>query len=301
MHHIHIHTTTYSVPSQWDELSAHQLRLIARLSMLRKKPTAYAKLFFLILTSALPLVKRLRLQWFYIVMATTDERGDLLTLLDSFIGTRKIITQKLPKLWVRTVPHFGPNTGLANCTFYEFIQAEQAFLTYRDPDPSKAREALNTLVAILYRPKRSDYRKDLHEDPRIPLTNSGIKSRLPQIANVPEDTKLAILMWFDSCREQIIHRFPLIFGKPKTNNRQPSPDNGQRTTDNRHPPTATRQRTSGNPWLDYISELSGGMMNYEDIGNTNLFIALTDISYRIRKNKEAEKARAMASRNRKKR
>ena len=297
MHYIHIHSTTYSVPSQWDELSGHQLRLIARLSLLRKKPTAYAKLFFLILTSALPLVKRLRLQWFYIVMATTDERGDLLTLLDSFIGTRKIITQKLPKLWVRTVPYFGPNTGLANCTFYEFIQAEQAFLKYRDPDPSKAREALNTLVAILYRPKRSDYRKDLHEDIRIPLSNSGIKARLPQIANVPEDTKLAVLMWFDSCREQIIQRFPLIFGKPKANTgarlQRKTVVGVSPTTHNRPLPTGS------NPWLDYISELSGGMMNYETIGNTNLYIALTDISYRIRKNKDAEKARAQATRNRK--
>ncbi len=294
MHAIHIHHQSFSVPSQWDELSRRQLQLIARLSLLRKKPTAYAKLFFLILTSALPLVKRLRLQWFYIVMATTDERGDLLTLLDSFIGTRKIITQKVEKLWVRTVLFYGPSSGLANCTFYEFIQAEQAFFLARHADPAKAREGLNTLVAILYRPKRSDYRKDLHEDPRIPLASSGVKQRIPKVANLPEDTKLAILMWFDSCREQLIHRFPLIFGKPKSSVTA-SKEKQSLPTANRQPPTGS------NPWLDYISELSGGMMHYEDIGNTNLFIALTDISYRIRKNKEAEKVRAQASRNRKRR
>lgn len=146
---------------------------------------------------------------------------------------------------------------------------------------------LNRLVATLYRP--IDKRKEKHaEDRRIPLTDAGIRFRLAIVNKIDLSTKLAVLMWFDGCRAQIIQAFPAIFPKPTPK-------------DAKNPLHAIQAKSSkGGGWIDIISELSTSPAEYERIGNTNLFTALTDISFRIRKNQEARKEAEANKRNRKK-
>lgn len=291
MHKITIHFTTYSIPSQWDELSAVQLRRIAWLTSLKKDGLALTKLFFFILTLHLPFWKRLRLQWFYLVQATTDERGDFISLVESFRQKPRHISQKLKKVRVRTVLLYGPDSGLANCTFFEFIQAERYFINYMEvhankskiPNPKSEIEWLDRLIATLYRPRDTTKPKTA-DDIRIPLTDVGTRYRLAIVRRMDTDTKLAILMWFDGCRQQIIQSFPTIFPKPEV---------AQESS-----PLAKLQQQSkkGGSWIDMISELAGSPADYERIGNTNIFTALTDISFRIRKAKEAEQRHAAAMR-----
>lgn len=296
MHTIYIHHTPYPIPSQWDELSARQLRRIAWLSTLSRQGLALSKLFFYILTFSLPLRKRLRLQWFYLVQATTEERGDFLLLVDSFKENRRFTAQLHEKIRCRTVLLQGPTSGLANITFFEFIQAEQYFLKHlaQTPKPTTPNPQLTThnsqsttpnlnkLIATLYR--QIDRRKDPHADPdiRIPLNDAGIRYRTTLVHHLKEETKLAILMWFDGCRQNIIQRFPTIF-------QPPSKTNQKLTTHNPQPSTASS-------WLSLISELSTSMTDYERIGNTNLFTALTDISFRIQKANTAKREAAAKSR-----
>jgi hypothetical protein len=284
MHAIYLHGKTYPIPSRWDELSARQLVRIAWLSTLKKDSLAKAKLFFFILTSSLPYWKRLRLQYFYLIQASTEERGDFLRLVDSFSESRHFVKQIMPKLWGKTVLLHGPADGLSNASLYEFITAEKYFLNYlANPTKEESEEWLNRLVATLYRQKRSGFDPMVDKDGRIPLTDVGTRYRLRYTAKMPLHTKLAVLMWFDGCRQHIIDRFPLIFPKPKTGKANP----------------LEKVKSAGNPtqaWLQLISELAGGMTNYEAIGNTNLYTALTDISYRIKKNQEQERARAKSKR-----
>ncbi len=296
MHRIRIHNTTFEIPSQWDELSSEQLRKIAWLSTLRKDGLALSKLFFFILTLRLPLWKRLRLQWFYLYQATTEERGDFISLVESFREKPRHTSQKLENIRVRTVLLQGPESGLSNCTFFEFIQAERYFLNYMEAQGKTPNETthkfelenwLNRLVSTLYRP--IDKRKDKHaEDRRIPLTDAGIRFRLAIVNRIDLSTKLAVLMWFDGCRAQIIQAFPAIFPKPPAK-------------DSKNPLQAIQAKSSkGGGWIDIISELSTSPAEYERIGNTNLFTALTDISFRIRKNQEARKEAEANKRTRKK-
>lgn len=299
MHLIRIHTTTYSIPSQWDELSHRQLKRIAWLSTLQKDGTALSKLFFYILTLHLPIWKRLRLQWFYLFQATTEERGDFLLLVQSFRDQRRLTAQKLEKLRVRTVLLYGPASGLANCTFFEYIQAEKYFLNYSEASSLRGTKQspeilsfdqekwLNQFIATLYRPSRLDFNPALDEDRRIPLTDAGIRFRLPIVSAIDRETKLAILMWFDGCRQQLIQAFPTIFPK-----KAPEPEEGSMAK-------LKPSKAKSGSWIDMISELAGSPAEYDRIGNTNLFTALTDIAFRIRKAKEAEQARADAARKRK--
>ncbi len=84
MHQAHIHNTTYTLPSRWDELNRKQLITAAWLSTTKKKGVDLAKLLFLVLTQSLPWWKRQKLRFFYFFQANVDERGDLVFLTRSF-------------------------------------------------------------------------------------------------------------------------------------------------------------------------------------------------------------------------
>lgn len=290
MHKIILDGKDYSIPSLWDELSARQVRQIAWLSSLKKDGIALSKLFFYILTLSLPFWKRLRLQYYFLFQASIDERGDFLLFVESFRENRRFTTQKLPKVWVRTVLNqialYGPDSALSNATFYEFIQAEKYFLNYiQTKAPSDKQQWLDRLIATIYRQRRRGYNPALDQDPRIPLNDIGTRYRLSLVSRIDLKTKLAILMYFDGCRQHIIDRFPLVFPKPK-----------QAST----PLSLTKQAAHpSQAWLTLISEMAGGMTQYDAIGNTNIYTALTDISYRIKKNQEAQRQQAAQNRKRK--
>jgi hypothetical protein len=272
MHQLHLSNTTYQLPSRWDELSREQVIKAAYLSSQNLDAIKLAKLLFLVMTLSLPWTKRLRLQFFYFFQANTTERADLLMLTRSFAEFTDFTAQKLKKIGGKSVPKLtwhGPNSSLANCTLWEYIKAEQYFTKYLQ---TKDQKWLNQLIAVLYRPARSDFHPDLHEDIRTPLIDSTVHSRALQIARLPLSERIAILMWFDGCRSFIIRSFPLVFKKDLG---QDAPELNQRL----------KGKQKSGSWLDMITSLSANMSQFTEIANTNLSIALTDISFRIKQQK----------------
>lgn len=278
MHTVHLPSSSYELPSRWDELNALQLRRMAWLSRLDHEAVDLAKLLFLIQTLSLPFWKRMRLQFFYFFQANTTERGELLFCTASFQEFRTLTRQKIKKIRCIFVLLHGPYSALSNSTFWEFIKAEQYFLNYLE---KKDDIWLDKLIATLYRPAKQDFNPMLDNDRRIPLNDLAIKHRLRMVSRIDEDTKLAIMMWFDGCRTQLIKHFPLVWKKV-----DPKQLAEKKTV------------TTNTNWMQLISELSGSMDNYEKIGNTNLYIALTDISHRIKKRNE-ELKQQLSERNRK--
>lgn len=308
----------YPLPSRWEELSAAQLRRVAWLSSLPLSGISLAKLFFLALTESLPWWQRFRLRWFYIVESTVDEKADLLLFVDSFREKQVLTEQKFPKIALKakkigapSVLLFGPTSRLGNVTFWEYIQAEKHYLNYLEasqkapngfdsaqpdtPIVSPRAESrgnteiahLNLLVATLYRQERPDFRMHIDADIRIPLTSEGAKWRMHLVERMNMDTKLVILMWFESCRAHIQKSFPAIFGKPA----KASP------TDKAKPLAAKEQY--GQHWIRMISELAGGMQHYDAIGNTPVWTAFADITHRIKKSEEAHRELERSKRKRK--
>lgn len=310
------------IPSRWEELTGSQLEKIAWLSRLRHRGPNLAKLFFLVLTESLPRWKRFRARWFFIVTASLEDKANLLFLVNSFQTNQQFTDQKLPKIrlkakkiWGVFVLLYGPSSKLGNATFWEFVQAEKYYLNYleaakglkskKDFDSAQSDTTvtlstgaagaaniegwLNKLVATLYREARADFRPMIDTDIRVPLTDEGFKWRLHLVERMPMDTKLAILMWFESCRSLIIQSFPTIF-------QPPAPSQKKRIVSDR---MSARER-SGQHWLEMISELAGSMDRYDAIGNTGVWIAFTDITHKIKKNEkaqqQAEAAKARARR-----
>lgn len=264
----------FDLPSRMDELTAYQLKKMMWAISSKLEPVNKAKLIVLIMSLSLPIWKRLRFQFFYFFQANTIERADIVFLTQSFREFDQLSTQKIEKLGGTSVLLHGPHAGLSNSTFWEYIKAEKYYLNYIK---TQDKDWLNKLVATLYRPARKDYDKRIHEDIRLPLSDHGIKYHLREVEKTDLETKLAILKWFDSCRNMLAKNFPLVFPKPKENTRSTNPIT-----------MINQGSTNGGGWLQLISELAGSMDNYDKIGNTNLIIAMTDISHRIKKSNEAK-------------
>jgi|GEM_PF-2756215 len=277
MHTLYIHRTAYLLPSSWQELTRQQVISLARLVHDKVDTVRFAKIMFLILTQSLPWWKRIRVRFFYLFQATVDERADMLYLCRSFLENREFTAQKINYIGGRSVL-FGPSSALANLTLWEYIRAEQAFLNHVKQSSVPTTQHLDKLIAILYRPARPDYDPQIHEDMRVPLVDAAVDVRLVQVAKVDIAVKVAILMWFDSCRSLVIKMYPNIFRKAEDSE-----------LDKKLRQKSKAPASSSTGWLDLITSLSTDMTQFEKIGNTNLMIAFTDLSNRIRQAKQKNK------------
>ena len=121
----------------------------------------------------------------------------------------------LPKFrrWCRV--YHGPSDRLANITAGEFHFADLFFQEWMD---TESENALNNLVAVLYRPKGKG---DLHDpnsdffsgDIRIPFNQNSIEARAKRLAGISRAKKLAIAHFYEGCRNGIIEAYPEIFKK----------------------------------------------------------------------------------------
>lgn len=282
MHTLYIGKKKYQLPSRWEELSRKQVIRAAWLSAQQLSSVQLAKLLFMVLTLSLPWYQRIRVQFFYLFQASIHERGDLVFLTRSLAEFTDFTTQKVKIIRGRFVPRFqfyGPASKLANCTFWEYVKAEQYFTAYMK---SRDEEWLNKLIAVLYRLRSSRYDPNLHEDIRLPLIEASIPYRAKLIGSLPLPERIAILMWFDGCRQFIIKSFPLIYKKR-------DPQEGK-------PTSKLDQKAKSGDWLTLINSLSTDMLQFQQIPNVNLTVALTDISLRTKRAKEqAEAAKAQAA------
>lgn len=111
---------------------------------------------------------------------------------------------------------YGPASDFDNLTMKEWNSAEQYYFSYLQ-DYEDATDALNSLVACLYRVGKDnyDYRLNPDGDIRKPY-NSNLDEYYAKnfIAYWPLAVKHAIVMWYDGCREAMVELYP-IFDKPK--------------------------------------------------------------------------------------
>lgn len=106
--------------------------------------------------------------------------------------------------------YYGPKDELINLTLSEFYFTEKF---YADLVEDTTGEALNNLVAVLYRlPKyRYNVEMDLDGDIRQPFTANAIAYYSKKIAKWPKGIKLAILLFYDGCRKKLADDYPGIF------------------------------------------------------------------------------------------
>jgi hypothetical protein len=91
---------------------------------------------------------------------------------------------------------------------------------------------------------------------------------------MPHYQKILILQFFDASRMNIIETFKEVFPKKEA-------------SEEKNP--FQSKKASSSAWIPLMSNLAGSMIHFKEIGQTNLYIALTDIREKIRKNQSQAK------------
>lgn len=194
---VELNRRLYTIPTAWDELSRKQLLgVISILYRNGELNTTLLQLFRILsgmnwlrffLTKASDMM-----DFFYLVFFLVNETGPTKNIIKEHKGFH------------------GPADDFNNLTGAEFIFSEDFYFAFVASE-HKDDNALNELVAILYRPgKRNyDYKINPAGDTRQPY-NQNISSFFAKarIKKWNRDLKLCIFHWYQACREKMLKGIP---------------------------------------------------------------------------------------------
>ncbi len=169
----------------------------------------------------------------------------------------------IPVVYHRAFKYHGPKSSLANLTVKEYQLTE---LCYDQYGITKETGYLDTLAAILYRPRRF-FRID--DDIRVALTNRGYVKRAKRFKTLSPAFKHAIYLNYEGCRNHIIDRNPDVFSVKKT---------------------GAKAIKTITPWNKIVESAAGGKFGtMRETKESNLHEFLSELGARIRENRELEK------------
>ncbi len=186
------------VAKSWDELTTKQYLKIVKLlhAGLSDPDLALDKALFI-------LSKKLKL---FFLMLPVDIRARMHEHA-AWIFTQKDLTKQLLP---RYKNFYGPADDFTNLRMIEFHAAEMAYYRLEE---EKDVDALNELVAILYRPAKKNYdiKKNTEGDIRVTYNSNETEFFKKQIAKWPLNIKRAIRMWYDGCRQSLEENYRPAF------------------------------------------------------------------------------------------
>ncbi|UZR95932.1 hypothetical protein [Chondrinema litorale] len=150
---------------------------------------------------------------------------------------------------------YGPKSRLENITFYEFIKAENYFTDYIKKGEI---QALDKLIALLYREKKAKFNPKTDQDIRQPFNDMSHQWRVKEVARWQKKYKQAILLFYHSARKNLIDLIP----KSKIS----------KSTQNKIHYT----------WIHVMDDLAGNVIHIDQVGNMNVYTILFSYGKRIR-------------------
>lgn len=249
-----IYQKVHQAPAKWDELTKDQLLLLAA-TMGSKLIFKDARNILAILLYKVPvrLVKHLN-------SLSLDDIGDTI----SFLFKKNTLNNWLIEAFRhRLFKYYGPKKQLSNITVDEYILTERCYEQFGN---TKNAEYLDTLAAILYRPKRFS---DIDNDIRRQLTAYGYIKRAKRFKSLPLRLKYAIYLNYEGCRNYIIENNKDVFTPGKS--------------------TGKQEKQSLTPWADIVSSSAPGAFGtIKETKAANLHEFLKKLGATIREAKELE-------------
>lgn len=195
---IHYNKTTIVVPGSYNELSARQLIAIASLLQTQETEEVVRLKALQILTGYG--------RWRFCLF-DADMKARMLPLTDWVFKENTLTDQLLPQY----KGFDGPKGEFDNTTLAEFHFTEVAYQQFLTGEEKE--EALNTLVAVMYRKPKFlyDKKRDKDGDSRLPFNANLLPYNSKKIACWPLSIKLAILMFYDGCRQHLAVSYEKIF------------------------------------------------------------------------------------------
>jgi len=206
MNEVKIGRLTRSLPGQWNELNAEQLRYACSLFSLPITTTQFKlSLLFNFLKIKVRLWNTISGDDAYFMCETLNFILDEVKLTKALV--KSIRSPRFP--WVR---YYGPSDGMADCSFGEFTKAQVRYEQYgKTSDPA----ALDEMVAILFRRKKPFWFIQRHflesPDPRMRFVDRTLAKRAKAISPMDPAIKKAIMLFFSGVQGTLPARFPHVY------------------------------------------------------------------------------------------
>ena len=203
MNQIEIDGKTYSMPSNWNELTRKQVLFVSRLFQGQLTMADFKlRALFDFLSVKSKVIKRIHPEDAYFLCESLDFLFKEVTLTKNLLpvigtGWRK---------WV------GPSDAMMNCTFGEFTMANSLLDSF---SKTKEQKYLDEMVAILYRPKKWFWliRKGFtdNQDPRQRFASRSLKSRCIRMATVDYSVKYSVFLFFSGVLNSLPALYPYVY------------------------------------------------------------------------------------------
>lgn len=194
----HFHNKKYGpVPETYNELSGKQLIGIAGLFLVEMElDTARLKALQILL----------RRSFFGFAIIPADAKARMLQYID-WVFEKNTVTEQVLPLYRGLV---GPKKEFDNLTLSEFHFSERY---YNEFVKEGNNDALNKLVAVLYRkPKPGyDYQLDSDGDARQKFNANELDHYASVVTKWPAAVKQAVLFFYDGCRQYLLDLYEEVF------------------------------------------------------------------------------------------
>lgn len=204
---------TYLLASTWNELTAHQLRVYSY-ALQKFKHLLDKNLVSWYYTSVRSYCcYRFLGKPFWFLSISDSDLFFILEKLDWLFGPlrlNKMLFKKI-KCGILGSSLIGPDDGLTNCRFWEFVNAERNFYMYNKTGGAMY---LDELIATLWRERKYDTLQsdeDYNGDDRTPFNEHLVAERAKKIARLSPHVKQALLINYIGCRNFVIAKFPNAF------------------------------------------------------------------------------------------
>jgi hypothetical protein len=215
---ITINDIPFNIPTSYNEVDEKQFDLICQL-LANNTPGNQLKTLYYLLRLQLwnwhrrkqnQVIKLLNAEWVHTLL--TDK-----TLLGWIFEDPKLHKYFIQSFWCRGLYYVGPAKRILNISASEFVFA---YTFYKQYSQTKDSKALDSLMAVLYRPLNPLYLLNAFTygyagDQRISLNTFLFEKRIKRFATLPHALKLGIFMQFSSAWAQFETKkeFEYVFRK----------------------------------------------------------------------------------------
>jgi hypothetical protein len=231
---ISINGDKYMLPTMWNELSREQLLDISNISLQPDTPVAVkTKTLFALLGISIPHFGERHIEGeecFYAghgsktyllrssdILAMTDLLDFMFKITEDDKGNKqyqfhsKLFRQLIHYIYVSSKKWYGPDDGIANMLFAEFIRCETFYTQFLQSQDSFHADCL---IATMYRPQVDGYNPEdvrFKGDRREPLNDFVIHKRAKLLSTLPPQTRQAVLFFYEGCKTYLRLKYPNVF------------------------------------------------------------------------------------------
>lgn len=229
MRNLQINSDVFHLPSGWNDLKPDQFLRVAELA-LHELPVEEFRLKMFLNITGLRVMRRKEVKideelCFYLkhgntreYLVSTDELTEVCKSLDFMFTPAKkkdgtdvlmihcqLYRQLIPKLIHQKVEYAGPDDGLSNILFAEYIHAETSYQHYQK---TRKQKYVDRLIAVLYRPIDTNATGG---DKRIAFNDHNLDEDASKLSGLDPALKNAIYMWYEGCRSFLVQKFPEVY------------------------------------------------------------------------------------------